>query len=455
MQAHGKRHPLTIQYSYTGRLSISARHRLEAAWSHVLPLAACLAAAACGTDGQPSVSGNWEGTIAQEDGATVVRTTAGSVWGRTAFLEELFTLDEEGSGPPLVDVRGIALSGDRFYVLDVEEAALHLYDTAGRYLHTVGRSGEGPGEFRRPLDLAVDAARDRLYVRDAALRRITVFRLEGTLVTTWNTPTIPGLLRPMVLTEDGSLYAATTLNPAAPPAEWRYGMVGFNPDGGERDTLIPPMVDCSALELSFAGTTRGAISVPVPFSPEVVWALTPQRSLVTGCSARYRIGIRFPDRGRRIVERDNWDVVPVDPLEAEWHRGYATARIRRDEPGWTWSGPGIPNGKPAYQAFFNDPAGRLWVLRPGPGRELPDGIQSPENPLDYFRKPRWEDTHLLDAFDSEGRFLGQVTLPAGIRVRPLPWIEDDRVLALVESEDGELTVRAFRIRTPAEDTPTP
>ena len=130
-----------------------------------------------------------------------------------------------------------------------------------------------------------------------------------------------------------------------------------------------------------------------------------------------------------------------------------TARIRLDDPAWTWRGPEIPDTKPVFQACFTDPQGRLWVLRPGPGRELPDGLQSPENPLDFLRKARWEDTHLLDAFDPQGRFLGQVVLPEGSRFRPLPWIDGDRLLALWEAPNGELAVRAFRLVTPTQGAP--
>jgi hypothetical protein len=125
-----------------------------------------------------------------------------------------------------------------------------------------------------------------------------------------------------------------------------------------------------------------------------------------------------------------------------------TVRIRRDDPTWRWTGPDVPGAKPAFQALFTDPQDRLWVLRPGPGRELADGLQEPEDPLDYFRKPRWEDTHVLDLFDPDGRFLGQVDVPPGVRFRPLPWIDGRRLLALVEDASGELAVRAYRLLIP-------
>lgn len=411
-------------------------------------LIGCLLAAACGSEEETGVVGDWEGAVVQEGGARVIRTEAGSVWAGPVSVQELFTLDEEGRGPPLADVRGVVAGDGRIYVLDVQEAVLHVYDTTGVYLETVGRAGEGPGEFQRPLDLAIDAEGSRILVRDARLRRITVLGLDGSLITTWNTPTVPGLLRRMVLTADGDLFLPIRLNPEDPPAAWREGLAGFGPEGPGGDTIAAPESGCPVLEVSFAGTTRGSISLPVPFSPQQVWTLDRQRRMISGCSDSYRITIDFPDGSRRVLERANWTPVPVKPLEAEWQRGMLTVRVRRDDPTWRWTGPDVPDAKPAFQAFFTDPQDRLWVLRSGPGRELADGLQEPEDPLDYFRKPRWEDTQVLDAFDPDGRFLGQVDVPPGIRFRPLPWIDGHRLLAVFEAADGELTVRGYRLLVP-------
>lgn len=57
------------------------------------------------------------------------------------------------------------VGGGQFVVLDSRPPTLTLFDPEGRPLATIGRSGEGPGEFRSPVALASDGA--RLYVLDA------------------------------------------------------------------------------------------------------------------------------------------------------------------------------------------------------------------------------------------------------------------------------------------------
>jgi sugar lactone lactonase YvrE len=61
--------------------------------------------------------------------------------------------------PPLASPVGIAIdeSGNRLLVMELqppELRAYHLQD--GRFLETLGREGDGPGEYRHPIGLAVN-----------------------------------------------------------------------------------------------------------------------------------------------------------------------------------------------------------------------------------------------------------------------------------------------------------
>jgi hypothetical protein len=66
----------------------------------------------------------------------------------------------------------------RLYVLDSRRSTVEEFDTTGRLLHTVGRAGEGAGEFAVPMAMAADD-RGRLYVFDARLSRVSEFDLAN------------------------------------------------------------------------------------------------------------------------------------------------------------------------------------------------------------------------------------------------------------------------------------
>ena len=56
---------------------------------------------------------------------------------------------------------------------------IQVFDAARRFLYAFGKSGSGPVEFLRPQALALDAARDELYIVDAGNHRVQVVTTDG------------------------------------------------------------------------------------------------------------------------------------------------------------------------------------------------------------------------------------------------------------------------------------
>jgi len=66
----------------------------------------------------------------------------------------------------------------RLFVFDAQADRIHVVGPDGEYRHTIGRSGEGPGEFRRPDGLAV--MRDgRVVIADLGHRAYHIFGADG------------------------------------------------------------------------------------------------------------------------------------------------------------------------------------------------------------------------------------------------------------------------------------
>jgi predicted acylesterase/phospholipase RssA len=73
------------------------------------------------------------------------------------------------------------LSNGRVVVSDVRTHELRLFDSDGGFLRLLGRSGEGPGEFRGIRDLAVLPG-DSIMAWDMISARLTFFDPDGELV---------------------------------------------------------------------------------------------------------------------------------------------------------------------------------------------------------------------------------------------------------------------------------
>jgi hypothetical protein len=65
--------------------------------------------------------------------------------------------------------------------------------------------------------------------------------------------------------------------------------------------------------------------------------------------------------------------------------------------------------------------------------------------------PCWTDTTLLDVFDVEGRYLGPVEVPVGMRSSPaVLHVRGNQVVGVVEDEAGTIMVKRYRLVLPGE-----
>ena len=69
------------------------------------------------------------------------------------------------------------VSGDRVLVADARQARLQLYDASGRHLRTLGRDGDGPGEFRAIMTVSVVG--DTIGVWELGARRLSLLTADS------------------------------------------------------------------------------------------------------------------------------------------------------------------------------------------------------------------------------------------------------------------------------------
>ena len=121
--------------------------------------------------------------VFSEGGVPVALTTGGPRWTGEIFDFELHLClqEDEEDASTLYKPSGFDVD-DRgwFYVADDGNDRIAVFDSAGRYVRAMGRSGEGPGE----LDWiqAPELLEGVLSVLDRSLSRITRFATDGTLL---------------------------------------------------------------------------------------------------------------------------------------------------------------------------------------------------------------------------------------------------------------------------------
>jgi len=152
--------------------------------------------------------------IHEENGVNIAVTTGGPKYeGELFTYEPVLTLKEDPQNEASLLFRPGEFTMDEggfFYVLDVGDSRIVVFDPEGNYLRSFGRKGQGPGEFVTMNDLSVHEGIVSVY--DTNSNRTTRFKTDGTLLDVVTVPIPPsdismgrGRVRKMHVLDDGRL----------------------------------------------------------------------------------------------------------------------------------------------------------------------------------------------------------------------------------------------------------
>ncbi len=323
---------------------------------------------------------------------------------KTSPAEELDT------GP--YDQTGIRLSDGRIVVRDFLN--LKLFDARGRYLSTIGRVGDGPGEFRRVTGLCVLSG-DTIVAIER--NRVSVFTGRGSHVRTFGSD---AALEPSGCFRDASLLSLSGKRAdAAAPA--------YQVATGSRIALDGRQLN------EIAALDRGSSSPPVQLIAsawvrgDLVYAgdgRTSEIKVFRSTGGLSRI-IRWNDPGIALT-REAFTIIMgkvYSELSADALQAQITRLMLRPQPA----------ALPRYQSIIVDDAGRIWVV------DYPDLTGRTSAPTAWT------------VFDSIGRPIGRVAQPLvnGTTGAGLVWIGRDEVLLRWRDTNGfaHLTFHALeRVR---------
>jgi hypothetical protein len=324
----------------------------------------------------------------------------------------------------LFRVRGaVRMSDGRIAVLNAGTQEVRFFGDDGQHLTTVGRRGEGPGEFVSPLGLW-RLPGDSLLTWDTRTRRLTVLGPDGALART--VPSGSGAANPTVV------------------ALFRDGSFGIQdevfevPDQGFRDTQLAIarhaadgslIAQVGVYPLSRIGMLipeLGLIGGPL-FEPRSSAAGRPDGFWV-GTGREYEV-IGY-DLSGRPVEVIRWSGperrVPAEAVDAA-HTARLEAASEDQRPRILRIQEAQPVSElfPAYQAVRAGPDGELRVL-------------------EYQRPDHEGPSHWL-IFDGDGRLRARLVVPSSFL--PLEW-GADLLLGTMVDELGVERVRLYGLERP-------
>jgi len=425
--------------SWSQRLPALARRRPPG-----LPLffVAVFVVSCTSPDLDSSGESGWVGTITTEGSVTTVVNESGSVWGGAATLVEEASIGVDAGADEYMfgRINDIYVDQRAIYVVDGDVPAVRVYDLDGEHVRDLGRRGQGPGEYVRPIHVGA-AVDGRVFVVDQGMRRINVYGADGApLADVYPlAERVACCNQPFVIDPAGVPWLAHQAPHPERAGALRYTIRAHGVEG-VIDTIPVPSLDFEPQSVSVNGR-----EFALPFAAYPVWNLSRSGAVITGTSDRYRFEIRLAG-GRTTVVEKYWEPTPVTKEEAEYLRDVWTGQGLAP-PGW--DGAEIPGHKPAFSAFWGFASGEIWVLRPG------RGIRDPACDEPGSTTMCWKDSVAIDAFGADGRFFGPVELPEELRdpfmsgIAPPPLHEGGRVFAVAIDDAGVLRLKRYELVPPS------
>ncbi|MDH5468587.1 MAG: NHL repeat-containing protein [Candidatus Aminicenantes bacterium] len=357
----------------------------------------------------------WQGMVEEENGIKVVRNPEEPYYGELAIeLEEDLVIGSETDEKYMFyRAGGIAVDNQgNIYVVDSGNQRIQKYDRDGNYLQTIGRKGQGPGEFMSPYDIVLD---EKGYIYVSEGRKIHVFDPKGNSI---QDIVLSNFIMEYSIDSEGNIIASGFVQ--AERAQ-NFGIMLINPEGKIIKTIAeyPGMSMVSrkgtAFMFSHEYTTQLSFS-PIGKNGAVYGYGSEYKLIVTDFSGETSLIIKKDEPSQSITRREK-DKIITDFLESTAEEGREWPRDVVEE------GANFPDHRPFFNGIVSDDIGRMYVRRL-------------KSVLDESKEAEF------DIFGPEGFYLYRTTLSF------MPNLVKDSYLyrTTYSEETGEYKVIRYRIK---------
>jgi hypothetical protein len=316
----------------------------------------------------------------------------------------------------------------RIFVADAQADEIRVFDNDGVFEYSIGRGGQGPGEFIRPCCLSF-GPEGRLWVRDTGNYRYQAFTLqEGRRAFDTSMPmrhSAPGLWAPLDFDDQGNLIdvGARTDPDAAQPLVVRLHLSPSGDIVSEESFADPDPAELGMHMVDGTiGDRRARIVIDQPYGPMHLTAHGPDR-WAEAISSRYQVRLFRSESEPVDIVRDAGAEVPLSAAERERANAQLAEAVERIGAARGQLPFDVPDTKAPLRALFFDRDRNLWV-------EL-TVAQSADREADVF--------------DPDGQYIGRRVWPGNVALGS-GWVSGNTALGTLTDEDGVIKVVRVRFR---------
>jgi len=337
--------------------------------------------------------GEWKGDIEVRDGITIVKNPKEPIYSRDVLsLKEELSLGEVTKYQSLFyAVKELDVDDEEnIYVLDWMAGHIVVFSQKGDVLRTIGRKGQGPGEFERPMDISIFG--NHLMVHDLE-RGISSFTLKGEFIKSITSIDILSIW---------DFYCDSLGNIVV------QNSPVFDPQNPKQ--VYRKYDHNMKMIFQFAESPRsGGLGPNNPFGAIGSIALDREDNIIFGYPKDYIIEV-FNANGKLIrkIERE-YSPLKLTNLDRREMKEANPGRADID----------YPKYKPPFRRFFIDDEGRIYV----------GTWEKPDRSKSYY-----------DIFNPEGKYLAKI----GLKGKPI-MCRNGKMYSIESNDEGDQFVKRYKM----------
>lgn len=362
----------------------------------------------------------WKGKIKTENGVKVIKNPKEPLYGEIKFeLEEDLSIgNQQDENYLFYKVRDIQVGKNgNIYISDSGNHRVQCFDKNGNYLLTIGRKGEGPGEFNSPFKLQIDDETGNIYINDG-FRKIKIFDKEGNYIN--KNIVAEGMLSGFYLDSDRNIWGKFS-SPGS------HSIKKVNHEGKVVQKLAesPFMFTRKTLRKETVGNRGFAESLFIThgYEHDSYISKIDYQTFIYGYSKEYELNI-FDKEGNILIKIKKDEPYKKFTKE-EKSRIENREKVGLISKGYPYQGISFrfPKHMPFFYSIFTDCRGRIYVRR---------------NP----RERTGNGERVYDIFSKEGYYLYRATIPSSSYI-----IKNGYLYTRIVNEDtGEELVKRYKIK---------
>jgi hypothetical protein len=345
------------------------------------------------------------------DGIKTVRNPEFPKEGAVRYsLREELTIGGEGGGTESVLNRPQDLkldSSGNIYVMDWGDVDIKVFAPDGRFLRTISKKGQGPGEIDVPAFFVISAD-DKIIILSSRQHQISVLADLGTYLSGFK---VEGFCQALGVDRNQRIYYGQLLTPEPiiteeyQKIENKMALFQADYEGKAKVKLGEYLDNIQLRKIAKSKAGVSSLSFTSREAYKTSWIVGPDDRTYLGYNRDYQLDVYNPEW--KVVFRFDRDFTPIR------HPAYSPDR-------------GHPEFYPAFSDWrkFFDERGNLWLEQ-----YVAEGVED----------------HVFDVFSPEGIYLKQVRVPETLFL-----VRGDKAYSIIRTEEEFLVVKRFQI-VPSEE----